>query len=46
MTEEDVEQLEGGYWVKGSRVSLDSIVSPSSAGQTPESIADRFHRSR
>jgi len=44
MTEEYeyVEQRGGGYWVKGSRVSLDSIVYAFLAGQTAESIAQSF----
>jgi uncharacterized protein (DUF433 family) len=37
-----VEQIEGGFWVKGSRVSLDSIVYGFLAGQTAESIAQSF----
>jgi uncharacterized protein (DUF433 family) len=39
---EYVEQIEGGFWVKGSRVSLDSIVYGFLAGQTAESIAQSF----
>ncbi len=42
MTGEYVEQREGGYWVKESRVSLDSIVYAFLAGQTAESIAQSF----
>jgi len=42
MTEDYVEQHDGGYWVKGSRVSLDSIVYAFLAGQTAESIAQSF----
>lgn len=34
-----VEQRDGGYWVVGSRVSLDSIVYAFLEGQTAESIA-------
>ena len=37
-----VEQREGGYWVAGTRVSLDSIVYAFLAGQTAESIAQSF----
>ncbi len=37
-----VEQRDGGYWVAGSRVSLDSIVYAFHAGQTPESVAQMF----
>ncbi len=42
MVEEYVEQRDGGYWIKGSRVSLDSIVYAFHAGQTPESIVQSF----
>ena len=42
MTEEYIELRDGGYWVKGSRVSLDSIVYSFLAGQTAESIAQSF----
>ena len=37
-----VEQRDGGYWVAGSRVSLDSIVYAFLEGQTAESIAQSF----
>ncbi len=37
-----VEQRDGGYWVAGTRVSLDSIVYAFHAGQTAESIAHMF----
>jgi uncharacterized protein (DUF433 family) len=37
-----VEQRDGGYWIKSSRVSLDSIVYAFLAGQTAESIAQSF----
>ncbi len=37
-----VEQRENGYWVAGTRVSLDSIVYAFLAGQTAESIAQSF----
>jgi uncharacterized protein (DUF433 family) len=33
---------DGGYWVAGSRVSLDSIVYAFHQGQTAESIAQSF----
>ena len=42
MTGEYVEEREGGHWVKGSRVSLDSVVYAFLAGQTAESIAQSF----
>ena len=37
-----VEQRDEGYWVAGSRVSLDSIVYAFLEGQTAESIAQSF----
>jgi uncharacterized protein (DUF433 family) len=37
-----VEQHDGGYWVRGTRVSLDSIVYRFFEGLSPESIADCF----
>lgn len=39
MSESYVEQRDGGYWVRGSRVSLDSIVYRFLEGLSPESIA-------
>jgi uncharacterized protein (DUF433 family) len=37
-----IEQHDGGYWVQGTRVSLDSIVYRFLEGLTPEHIADCF----
>lgn len=37
-----VERRDNGYWVAGTRVSLDSIVYAFHAGQTAESIAQMF----
>ena len=37
-----VESRDEGYWVAGTRVSLDSIVYAFLDGQTPESIAQSF----
>jgi uncharacterized protein (DUF433 family) len=37
-----VEHRGGGYWVAGTRVSLDSIVCAFLGGQTAESIAQSF----
>ncbi len=37
-----VEQRDGGYWVAGTRVSLDSIVCAFVQGETAESIAQSF----
>lgn len=42
MNDSYVEEREGGYWVEGTRVSLDSIVYAFYAGQTAESIAQMF----
>ena len=43
MSQKDyVEHRDGGYWVAGSRVSLDSIVYAFLNGQTAESIARSF----
>jgi uncharacterized protein (DUF433 family) len=39
MSETYVEQHDGGYWVRGRRVSLDSIVYRFLEGLSPESIA-------
>ena len=37
-----VEQHDGGYWVTGTRVSLDSLVYAFWEGQTAESLAQSF----
>jgi uncharacterized protein (DUF433 family) len=37
-----VEEREGGFWVMGTRVSLDSVVYAFWSGQTAESIAQSF----
>jgi uncharacterized protein (DUF433 family) len=42
MTKEYVEQRDGGYWVRGTRVSLDSVIHAFLGGQTAESIAQSF----
>jgi uncharacterized protein (DUF433 family) len=42
MSKQYVEQRDEGYWVAGSRVSLDSIVYAFHEGQTPESIGQSF----
>ena len=39
MGSEYVEKREGGYWIAGTRVSLDSIVIAFLQGLTPEAIA-------
>ena len=42
MNNQYVEKSEKGYWVRGTRVSLDSIVYAFWRGETPESIAQSF----
>lgn len=42
MSESYVDERDGGYWIRGTRVSLDSIVYAFLAGQTAESIAQSF----
>jgi len=42
MKREYVEGRDGGYWITGSRVSLDSIVYAFLRGASPESIAHSF----
>jgi len=42
MTREYVEQRDGGYWITGTRVSLDSIVYAFYRGAKPESIVQSF----
>ncbi len=42
MEREYVEQRDGGYWITGSRASLDSIVYAFLRGSPPESIAHSF----
>jgi len=42
MSNQYVEQRDEGYWVTGSRVSLDSIVYAFLNGQSAESIAQSF----
>ncbi len=37
-----VEQHDGGYWIKGTRISLDSIVHAFNRGAAPESIKRSF----
>jgi uncharacterized protein (DUF433 family) len=42
MENEYVEQHDGGYWIKGTRISLDSIVHAFNRGTAPESIKRSF----
>ena len=37
-----IDQHDGGYWIRGTRVSLDSIVYRFLEGLSPECIADCF----
>ena len=37
-----VEQRDGGYWITGARISLDSVVYAFLRGASPESIAQSF----
>jgi uncharacterized protein (DUF433 family) len=37
-----IEQRDGGYWIKGTRISLDSIVHAFNCGAPPESIKRSF----
>lgn len=39
---EYIEERNGGFWIRGSRISLDSIVYAFADGQAPESIARAF----
>jgi uncharacterized protein (DUF433 family) len=42
MAKDYVEQHDEGYWITGTRVSLDSIVYAFLEGLSPESIVDSF----
>ncbi len=42
MTYSYVERREGGYWITGTRVALDSVVYAFLEGLAPESIVDNF----
>jgi uncharacterized protein (DUF433 family) len=42
MAKEYVEQLNGSYYVTGTRVSLDSVVYAFLRGESPEGIAESF----
>jgi uncharacterized protein (DUF433 family) len=37
-----VERRDGGYWIKGSRISLDSVVYAFKRGTSPETIKRNF----
>jgi uncharacterized protein (DUF433 family) len=42
MIKQYAEKRDGGYWIAGSRISLDSVVCAFLSGQTAESIAQSF----
>jgi uncharacterized protein (DUF433 family) len=42
MTKEYIEQRDGGYFVRDTRVSLDSVVYAFLRGESPEGIAESF----
>ena len=42
MTKDYVEQREGGYYLTGTRISLDSIIHAFHRGESPETICQNF----
>ena len=42
MAKDYIEQRDGGYWIAGTRVSLDSLVYAFLRGASPESISQSF----
>jgi uncharacterized protein (DUF433 family) len=42
LTKQYIEQRDEGYWLQGTRISLDSIVYAFLDGESPESIAQNF----
>lgn len=42
LTKQYVEQRDEGYWIQGTRISLDSVVYAFLDGESPESIAQNF----
>lgn len=42
LTKSYIEQRNEGYWIEGTRISLDSIVYSFLDGESPESIAQNF----
>ena len=42
MTSEYIEERNGGYYIKGIRISLDSVVYGYKRGESPETIQDNF----
>ncbi len=41
-TKQYIEHRNGGYWIEGTRISLDSVVYSFLNGESPESIAQNF----
>jgi uncharacterized protein (DUF433 family) len=41
-TKQYIEQRDNGYWIEGTRISLDSVVYSFLNGESPESIAQNF----
>jgi len=41
-TKQYIEQRDQGYWVAGTRISLDSVIYSFLNGETPEGIAQNF----
>lgn len=42
LTKQYIEQRDEGYWIAGTRISLDSVIYAFLAGESPESIAQNF----
>ena len=42
LTKQYVEQRDNGYWIEGTRISLDSVVYSFLDGESPESIVQNF----
>jgi len=42
LTKQYIEQRDQGYWIEGTRISLDSVVYAFLNGESPESIAQNF----
>jgi len=42
MTSEYIEERNGGYYIKGIRISLDSVVYGYKRGESPETIRENF----
>jgi uncharacterized protein (DUF433 family) len=43
MAKEYIEELDGNYYIAGTRISLDSIVHAFRRGESPETICENFH---